>query len=308
MEPESTAQLDRSSRRTPDFYLVGHPKSGTTAMVGMLRQHPDIELPPVRSTNFFVDEDEVPPDINRVESIEAYCALFADVGRDRRLGERTLACLQSRSAAQRISAVNPDARIVAIIREPASFVRSLHLNAVRQGVEPVVDLREALRLEPHRARWQKYLEHARYVDQLQRFHTAFPPNQVVVVIYDDYRTSNTQTMREVFALLDVDTSFEVAPMNANPAFGARSLRIAAMKRKLHTSDGLVGATVRLAASKSNQPGIWRVARRVYQGLNYTAPPPEDPELMAEIRTIVAPEVERLSEYLDRDFIALWGYS
>ena len=49
--------------RLPDFFIVGHSKSGTTALYEMLRQHPQIYLPAAKEPWFFADElhERTPP-------------------------------------------------------------------------------------------------------------------------------------------------------------------------------------------------------------------------------------------------------
>ena len=39
--------------RKPDFFIVGAPKSGTTAMADYLGQHPDIFMPENKDSNTF---------------------------------------------------------------------------------------------------------------------------------------------------------------------------------------------------------------------------------------------------------------
>ena len=43
-------------RRVPDFFIVGHAKSGTTALYEMLRQQERIFMPEVKEPWFFVPE------------------------------------------------------------------------------------------------------------------------------------------------------------------------------------------------------------------------------------------------------------
>ena len=40
---------------------------------------------------------------------------------------------------------------------------------------------------------------------------------------------------------------------------------------------------------------------------YKPPPPQDEEFMNTLRRRLRPEVERVSEYLGRDLVTLWGY-
>ena len=45
----------------PDFFIVGHPKCGTTALFEMLRTHPQIYMPDCKETFYFADELRFPP-------------------------------------------------------------------------------------------------------------------------------------------------------------------------------------------------------------------------------------------------------
>jgi hypothetical protein len=42
----------------PDFFIVGAPKCGTTALYCYLRQHPQIYVTPLKETNYFALRDQ----------------------------------------------------------------------------------------------------------------------------------------------------------------------------------------------------------------------------------------------------------
>ncbi len=44
---------DLGQGRVPDFFIVGHPKCGTTALYEMLRRHPQIFMPDIKEPWFF---------------------------------------------------------------------------------------------------------------------------------------------------------------------------------------------------------------------------------------------------------------
>src|ERR1700677_5297873 len=56
IETRPTAGGDGSASsslgRVPDFFIVGHPKCGTTALYEMLRSHPEIHMP-AKEPRFF---------------------------------------------------------------------------------------------------------------------------------------------------------------------------------------------------------------------------------------------------------------
>src|SRR5207253_2169514 len=96
------------------------------------------------------------------ESLEDYKSLFADARADQLVGDASTFYLWSDVAAARIAAAQPGARIIAILREPASFLHSLHLQMLQNNTETEKSLRRALELEaarrggreiPPRANW-----------------------------------------------------------------------------------------------------------------------------------------------------------
>jgi hypothetical protein len=308
--------------RVPDFFIVGHEKCGTTALYKMLRRHPQVYMSEVKEPRFFTPElrSRTPAleDEPRPETLEQYLALFARAQPGQRAGEASPQYLRSAGAARAIAAVAPDARIVAIVREPASFLRSVHVQAVQAGREPQRDLRKALALEDARREgrrvprelsspdWLLYSRHVRYVEQLRRFHAEFPPERVLVLVYDDYRDDNEATVRKVQRFLEIDDTLPVAPVQSMQTVStvrftslhpiSRRLRLARHRPEVA---GPIARSVHALSSKRLRV-LWR--RAVYT--DAAAP---DEQLTRELRRRFAPEVQALSEYLDRDLVSLWGY-
>ncbi len=77
-------------------------------------------------------------------------ALFAATGSEQRAGEASPSYLRSRLAAQRIAELRADARIIAILREPVSFLHSLHMELMRDHAETETSLAKALALASER--------------------------------------------------------------------------------------------------------------------------------------------------------------
>jgi hypothetical protein len=303
----------------PDFFIVGHPKCGTTALYEMLRGHPQIYMP-VKEPWFFVPEQARSSDNGASRSLEEYLALFEGAEPGQRIGEATPSYLRSRSAARAIAEVAPDARIVAILREPASFLRSFHLQSVQAHVESETDFAKALALEEPRRRGESfprdvsrpddllYSEHVRYVEQLRRYRDAFGAERVLVLIYDDFRADNEATVREVLRFLELDDSLQVAPVQANPSVRLRSRKMDELVDSLSHGRGGASRALKTAVKTLTPRSLRRgtlasIQRRVVYG----QPPPVDPALTLELRRRFAGEVRALSEYLDRDLVALWGY-
>jgi hypothetical protein len=306
----------------PDFFIVGHPKSGTTALYRMLREHPQIFMPSLKEPLYFSSDMrlrfETPRSEKVPQTLDAYLALFADAGADQLLGEASSSYLWSRTAAAAIAEAQPAARIVAVLREPASFLRSLHLQFMQIHVEAEGDFSKALALESarragkripsrsHRPQLLLYSEHVRYVEQVRRYEQLFAPEQLLVIVYDDFRTDNEATVRSILRFLEVDDRAPIHAKEANPTVTVRSPRLHDLSQAVALGRGPLtrglNRTVKsLGPERTRQ--LVRLRERVLMG----APPTPDDSVMLELRRRYEPEVLALSEHLGRDLVSLWGY-
>ncbi len=243
---------------------------------------------------------------------------------EQRAGEASPSYLRSPTAAARIAALNPAARIVAIFREPAAFLRSLHLQYVQSLIEPERDLRRALALEGERregrelpggSHWREtllYSEHVRYVEQLRRYREVFPQSQLLVLVYDDFRADNEATLRRVQRFLEIDDTVPVQTVEANPTVAVRSGPLHVTLRRFKLNQGPAASALRSAGNaifpRARRRAIFRpVRRRFNRRVLYGRPEPADEQLSAELRARFAGEVAALGEYLGRDLLAEWGY-
>lgn len=293
----------------------------------MLVSHPQIHMP-VKEPRFFAPDRRTrywrPASSRRKhpETLDGYLALFTGARPDQLVGEASPTYLRSSLAARNIAAVQPGARIIAILREPASLLRSVHLQAVRNYDETQKDFRKALALEDQRRQGKRiprlsqfpavlmYSELIRYVEQLRRYHDLFPPERVLVLIYDDFRADNEGTVRQVLRFLQVDDAGPIPAVELETLRTPRYvlldqlIRGLSMLRRSSLASPLSRALDTLAPSAppdgSALASSWRRVR-------YIDSPDTDEELMLELRRRFKAEVEAVSDYLDRDLVALWGY-
>jgi hypothetical protein len=300
----------------PDFFIVGHPKSGTTALYEMLRRHPQVFMPALKEPRWFA------PDLRaRVEgahthgarptlpqTLDEYLALFAPAEDGQRVGEASPSYLRSAEAAKLIAEAQPEARIIAILREPAAFLRSLQLELIQNQVETEQDLARALANEESALRGggtlPRYSDRVRYVDQLRRFHDAFGAEQILVLIYDDFRADNEGVVRQVLRFIGVEDEIEIPAIDANPSVQVRAIGADRLLGRMQAAQGPAARALKSAAGRLGvNSSVLALRRRVL----YRRPDAVDDALTAELRARFAPEVIALSEYLGRDLVTLWGY-
>ncbi len=346
-EPSERADAGRTQGRVPDFFIVGHHKSGTTALYEMLRPHPQIFMPEMKEPEFFgivqsrrlqsrsapsAQSSPTAPVVlsapstssaapssrartyldTRPQTYAEYLALFDPAQPDQLAGEASPSYLWSSEAARLIAEVQPDARIIAILREPASFLRSLHLQMLRDHVQSEPDLGRAIagegRAAREGARALQYTDRVRYVEQLRRYHDVFAPEQVLVLIYDDFRADNEGTVRTVLRFLDVDPGVPIEPVDVNPTIAARSRALDRRVRALRAGRGPLSRGVKSTLEALMPERARReVVRKFQRNVVYGSAPPPDENLMVELRRRFEGEVVALGEYLKRDLVGLWGY-
>ena len=109
----------------PNFFIVGAPKCGTTALCEYLKYHPNVFMSTPKEPHYFAEDFER---YRHVKTEDKYLALFGDCN-DRHLmiGEASVFYLRSTRAVSLIRDFNPDAKIIVMLRNPVDMVYSLSL-------------------------------------------------------------------------------------------------------------------------------------------------------------------------------------
>jgi len=299
----------------PDFYLVGALKSGTSAMASYLGQHPDIHLP-VKEVCFFGSDLEFRRTLHRDgdrfrPTEERYLSFFDKYANQARIGEATAYYLCSTRAAAEIKAFSPDASIIVMLRNPADMLRSMHNHWLFSLNEDIVDFGEALAAEedrrsgrriPESAFWPQgllYREVPRYAEQVERFFDTFGPERVHVVLFDDFRDNIAEAYARALEFLGVDPTYEADLEVVNPSRRARSKIL----QKLFVDPPKWVRS--LARPVLENPGMRERVRRIAHRLNtqVASRPAPSSEIRAELTEYFRPEVQRLSNLLERDLSA-----
>ena len=207
----------------PNFLIIGAAKSGTTSLHQYLGQHPQIYMSPVKETNFFAFDGDKPnfggPDgdvFNRdsIYRLEDYIGLFEDRTDEIAVGEVSPRYLGVDGAASRIKRSIPDAKVIAILRNPADRAFSAFSMRRRDGWEPCATLDEAIADEPRRIeeRWGSgiYLRPGFYAKLLRPYFEQFGHDQIRVHLYDDLVAAPDRLFEELFGFLGVDRQFRPA--------------------------------------------------------------------------------------------------
>ncbi len=298
--------MSQSTRHPkPNFFIVGAPKCGTTAMYEYLKQHPDIFMPEVKEPRFFGAR----PEARRFKTEQDYLQLFKGVRQEKRIGEASPSYLRAPRAAAEIQAFCPDAQIIVMLRSPVDLIYSAFFQSKASGTEEQETLEEALArsgsaetLRDGKTPRPNYLSYARFVEPLQRYFDTFGRENVHVIIFDDLKENTPEVYRKTLEFLEVDPGFQP---EFNVVNAAKQVRSPALQRVL-VALGLTPMQVkysRLGRAAAIIPAPLR--ERALKALRaaYTIekrPPPMDAELRHQLQQTFLPEVEQLSALLGRD--------
>lgn len=202
----------------PSFFIVGAPKSGTTALCKYLNRHPQIFIPQKKELRYFCYN---PPRI----SLNEYLKFFVE-GDGKICGEGTPSYLRTEFTAQAIYDFNPEAKIIIMLREPVELLYSFHAQLLWNGnSEDEQDFVKAMALEQERRKHRQipkkcnnpevlyYRNVVKFTEQITRYREYFGKEQVKIILFDDFIKNVAQIYQETLEFLQVDSNF-VTEFNA----------------------------------------------------------------------------------------------
>lgn len=203
----------------PNFLVIGGAKSGTTSLWNFLTQHPAIFMTTPKEPHFLCADEIRPycqgPGDYKYGNIDLaeYQDLFKDACDETALGEASNSTLYFPGAIEQIKKHIPQAKLIAVLRQPADRAFSAYMHLRRDGRETVEEFAEALQLEDERiaSNWSKIWHYRRagfYYSQLQPFYETFPKDQLRVYLYDDFRNEPLGTVQDMYRFLGVDSAFK----------------------------------------------------------------------------------------------------
>lgn len=210
-----------------DFVVLGAYKAATTSLHLALRAHPDVFVPERKEPSFYAFDglDAAEIAANPVFSIavtdaKEYEQLFEERRGERIAGEVSPEYLKNPRCAERLWRVLPEARLVAILRDPAERAFSDYLMYRRDGRESAARFAEALDLQVERcAKGEatgQYLLTGLYGQQLQLYYDRFAADRILVLRQDDLTADRDAVMCELATFLGVEASgFAEAQVDSN---------------------------------------------------------------------------------------------
>lgn len=296
--------------RIPDFFIVGAPKCGTTALYTYLSTHPDLFMPELKEPHYFSSDF---PTYGQIKTPEEYGQLFADAPAHALLGEASVWYLYSEVAVSKIMALNPQAKTIVMLRNPVEMAHSLHFLLIHTLDEDIDDFAIAWERQGERAHGRQIPKHCRepkhllYKDvcsfsaQLERLFGSVPLEQRLVLIYEEMAGDPGGTYRRVLDFLGVPDDGRTSFPRVN---ASASRKIGWLNVALRTLPKRIAPIYRPAKGLLNAFGVRPGVRLTAWNVKEQARSPLDPELRKRLAWEFAPDIDRLEALLGRS-LDLW---
>jgi hypothetical protein len=293
----------------PNFLVIGAAKCGTDSLCNYLGQHPEVFISPKREPNFFVAEgqDHIPyhgpGDVIALKEmwtsgLADYQSLFAGVTTEKAVGEGTAWYIYFEDPPRRIRHHIPDAKLIAVLRNPADRAYSAFKMLLRDGREPLVDFAAALDAEQERIRrqWEPIWYYARmgfYSEQLERYYARFDRDQLRVVMYEDFDSNPQPVLRDLFQFLNVDDGFTPDT--------SRRTNVSLVPRH-HRLHHVVAGQYRLKSvvKKFVPQNTLQAVKRPLVDRNMTQPAPMSDEVRGRLIEVFRDDIRKTQDLVGRD--------
>jgi len=293
----------------PNFFIVGAPRCGTTALYSYLRQHPDVFLPEYKEPHYFNTDMSSG---GAIRSHADYLNLFADANGKKCIGEASVYYLSSMVAPQAIKNFSPTAKIIIMLRNPVEVMYALHAHHLAAWNEDEWDFEKALSLEEDRKQGRRlprgnkdphklfYRQTVSFACQVRNYREEFGKQNVHVIIYDDFKRDTADAFRRTCSFLGVnpDIAMDFPVIWSNPSF-----RSTAIAKFVQHPPGLLRGFGRLVLPRMIRS---RVVDSLWRLNSVRTPRPPMPiEVKRRLTAELASEVRELSVLLDRD-LSVWS--
>lgn len=210
----------------PNFFMVGAPRCGTTSLYDALGRHPEVFCCPVKEPNLFCTDRNArswviesakrravllapgeprSPALPRVATttdVALYKSLFAAWSGEPAIGEASTAYLLSTQAAAEIARLQPDARIIIVLRQPvqraqSEYLMHLQLGRAKTDLDAVIAGR-AGHLTGEAQVLRNIIDGSLYAPQIERFLANFPRENILFLLFEDLVRDPAAALRAAF--------------------------------------------------------------------------------------------------------------
>lgn len=284
----------------PHFLIIGAQKTGSTYVHGLLRAHPDIYMP-AQEVRFFEDPEYGDGDLAPLTE------LFHRRPEPLR-GIKRPDYLARPEVPARIHRHIPNARLIAILRNPVERLISAYYYYIKLGFIPVLHINDGLRRilkgdDLGSRRSAELLEYGRYAAHLERYFQLFPREQILVLLQEDIARKTEEAARRIYAFLGVRSDIPLPQVERDNSglYSTTRLRLLTQRNRFLYDYDQAGKIVQRDgwARITAAAAITAADRYVLAPLLGNPKPSVDTALLDELSRVYRDDIQRLEELLGR---------
>jgi hypothetical protein len=292
----------------PNFVIIGAQKSAITFLHWVLRLHPDVFMPEMEIP-FLESPDYENHGMERLESIFS--------GKDEKLlGIKRPNYIADEAVALRIKKHLPEAKLIAILRNPVERMVSAYYHYMNTGFIPVSNIETGMSHLLNGDYGHKYkrakeiIEFGFYFRHLQRYKSYFDSNNFLVLLHEDFIQDKIGSIKKAYRFLELDESFIPEDLNAEPQkvmysiprLKIRSLFNPVIYRYFNDNTRLEPRGTRLAAYAEKLKNL--VDNRMMSLVWDSKKPVLSGELKKSLYALYSDDIHHLEKFLARD-LSTW---
>lgn len=272
-----------------DFVVIGSRKCATSWLYELFLRHPDVCVSPlVKQSNYFGR--------NYHKGLEWYASLYESKTPGQLVGEVDPDLISVPEAPERIAQLAPDAKIIAIFRNPPDQFFSSYDHARGKGMVST----------PPDETWQEdptFRHDLSYAAMLQRIYASFPKERVLVLFFEEIDRDPLRVLGTISRFLGIRNEYEPSLIGTrvNAAWNSRS----SVMSRILTGGARLARRLDLH-NLVNWVKALPMLRRNFQIKDRREVEAErQGELRRRILTEMAPEIREFGRLANVDVAAIW---
>jgi hypothetical protein len=214
--------------KKPNFFIIGAPKCGTTALAKYLESHPDVFFSIRKEPHYFNNDDtwNHPWNISYNSDEEYLSVCFKGSQGYKAVGEGSTGYLYSEVAVPSILKFNPDSKFIVMVRNHVDMVQSWHSQLIKSGYENCKNFQCAWNLQEkrkkgkkipygakHKTRQLQYGTYCKIGEQVERLYSFVPKDKILLIFFEDFKKNPDEVYQRVLNFLSLeDDGREIFPV------------------------------------------------------------------------------------------------
>jgi len=277
----------------PTFFIVGAQRAGTTSLYEYLKEIPSIYMSAIKEPNYFavsVNDDELL--ITPIRDKAKYLELFQNAKQNALIGDASPTYLWDPKTPKLIHEVVPSAKIIIILRNPVERAYSHYFWLVvtkgeRASFEDLIKKSNKL---SHKDFSGRVISAGFYSEQVKRYLETFGPNQIKIIIFEEFIKEPKLKVKEILKFLDVK---EEPPASVGTVFNQAIIPRSGLSSRI-----LKNKMIKKTARRLFPPSIGEVVIKKILGKKETKPEMSEKDRKF-LEQIYREDIIKLEKYINR---------